>query len=70
MEANSVTDDLFATLFNRYEEIPSFDIDWKVAGLDPEEGKKLAAQVREQLQQITGMIGVNKHIPERFVGSQ
>ena len=62
-----VTADLFNSFYARYDDIPSYEIDWAVASIDPEEGHKLGAELRSQLQALTGVVGINKFIPARFV---
>lgn len=69
LTAEELTVDAFNAFLARYEEIPSYEIDWKVADLSPEDGHALAQDIREQLQQMTGVIGVNRFIPARFVGN-
>jgi len=68
-ESNNVTAESFTALFDRYQTFPSYQIDWAVAGLTPEDGQVVADAVRSKLQRLTGAIGINKHIPRLFQGS-
>ena len=70
-EPNQLTSTLFDEQFAAYSAFPiTYQIDWAVAGLTADEGQAIADEVRGKLQQFTGMIGLNKHIPRLFMGNQ